>query len=152
VGVGSDTTCNTMADRYPLGPLEDKKASRWASGQLPRKGIPSWVGLELLAEWADLRRQQIQAQATCQFVRYPQQPPDFPTYGILEYWGGLGISPQDCRKISSVDSLLFRRHVILMYAWSAPTVEYIRARRYPHHFHRPSTYLISFSPFRRLHL
>jgi hypothetical protein len=91
-----------MGDRYPPGPLEGEKASRGASGQLPRKAIPSWVGLELLAEWADLRRKQTQAQAICQLVRYLQQPPNFPAYGILEYRGGLGISWQDCRKISSV--------------------------------------------------
>jgi hypothetical protein len=106
--------------RYPLGPLEGEKASRGASGQLPRKAIPSRVGLELLAEWADLRRQQTQTQAIRRLVRYPQQPPDFPAHGVLEYLGGLGISRRDCRKISLVSSLLFRRHVILMYAWSAP--------------------------------
>jgi hypothetical protein len=71
------------ATRYPPGPLEGEKASRRASGQLPRKAIPSWAGLELLAEWADLRRQQTQAQAICQLVRYPQQPSDFPAHGVL---------------------------------------------------------------------
>jgi hypothetical protein len=81
-----------VGDRYPPGPLEGKKASRGASGQLPRKAIPSWVGLELLAEWANLRRQQTQAQAIRQLVRYPQQLPDFPVHGVLEYRGGLGIS------------------------------------------------------------
>jgi hypothetical protein len=109
-----------VGDRYPPGPLEGKKASRGALGQLPRKTIPLWARLELLAEWADLRRQQTQAQATHQLVRYPQQPPDFPVYGALDYQGGLGISQQYCRKISSIDSLLFRRHVILVYTWSAP--------------------------------
>jgi hypothetical protein len=109
-----------VGDRYPPGPLEGKKASRGALGQLPRKAIPLWVGLELLVERADLRNQHTQAQATRQLVRHPQRPPDFPACGILEYRGGLGISQQDCRKISSVSSLLFRRHVILMYAWNAP--------------------------------
>jgi hypothetical protein len=103
-----------VGDRYPLGLLDGKKAS----GQLPCKAIPSWAGLELLAEWADLRRQQTQAQTIRQLVRYPQQPPDFPTHGALEYQGGLGISRQDCRKISLDGSLLFRK--ILMYAKSAP--------------------------------
>jgi hypothetical protein len=109
-----------VGDRYPPGPLEGKKVSRGASGQLPRKAIASWAGLELLAEWVDLRRQQTQAQAIRQLLRYPQQPPDFPAHGALKYQGGLGISRQDCRKTSSIGSLLFRRHVILMYARSAP--------------------------------
>jgi hypothetical protein len=52
-----------VGDRYPPGPLEDKKASRGAMGQLPRKAIPSWAGLELLAEWAESGSQQTQAQA-----------------------------------------------------------------------------------------
>jgi hypothetical protein len=77
-----------VGDRYPPGPLEGEKASRGASSQLPRKVIPSWVGLEQLVEWADLRRQCTQAQAARQFVRYPQQPLDFPAHGILEYRGG----------------------------------------------------------------
>jgi hypothetical protein len=34
--------------------------------------------------------------------------PDFPACSDLEYRGGLGISRQDYRKISSVGSLLFR--------------------------------------------
>jgi hypothetical protein len=55
-----------MGYRYPLGPLESKKASREALGQLPRKAIPSWAGTELLAEWADTRKKQTQAQATRQ--------------------------------------------------------------------------------------
>jgi hypothetical protein len=50
----------------------------------------------------------------------PQQPPDFPVHGVLEYRGGFGISRQDCREISLVVSVLFRRHMILMYVWSAP--------------------------------
>jgi hypothetical protein len=37
-----------------------------ALGQLPRKAIPSWAGLELLAEWADTRKKQTQIQATRQ--------------------------------------------------------------------------------------
>jgi hypothetical protein len=44
-----------VGDRYPPDPLEGKKALRGASGQLARKAIPSWAGLELLAEWANLR-------------------------------------------------------------------------------------------------
>jgi hypothetical protein len=32
-----------MGDRYPLGPLEGKKASRRALGPLFRKAIPSWA-------------------------------------------------------------------------------------------------------------
>jgi hypothetical protein len=32
-----------VGDRYPLGPLEGKKASRNASGPLFRKAIPSWA-------------------------------------------------------------------------------------------------------------
>jgi hypothetical protein len=55
-----------VGDRYPLGPLESKKASREALGLLPRKAIPSWAGIELLAEWADTRKKQTQAQATRQ--------------------------------------------------------------------------------------
>jgi hypothetical protein len=114
------TTKVTVGDRYLLGPLDGKKASHGVSGQLPRKAIPSWAGLELLAEWADLRRQHTQPHAIRQLVRYPKQPLDLPAHGVLEYRGALGISRQDCRKISSVGSLLFRRHVILMYAMSAP--------------------------------
>jgi hypothetical protein len=51
----AEPTVTHVGYRYPLGSLEGKKASRGASGQLPRKAIPSWVGLELLAEWANLR-------------------------------------------------------------------------------------------------
>jgi hypothetical protein len=91
-----------------------------ATGQLPRKAIPSWVELELLVEWADRRRQQTRAQTIHRLVRYPQKLPDFPAHGILEYRGVLGMSQRDFRKISSVCSLLFRRHMILMYVWSAP--------------------------------
>jgi hypothetical protein len=47
---------DSCGDRYPPGPLEAEKASRGASVQLPRKAIPSWAGLELLAERADCRR------------------------------------------------------------------------------------------------
>jgi hypothetical protein len=63
-----------MVDRYPPCPLEGEKASCGASGQLPRQAFPLWVGLELLAEWADLRRQRTQAQAIRRLVCYPQQP------------------------------------------------------------------------------
>jgi hypothetical protein len=114
------TSIHLYGGQISPGPLEGKKSSCGASGQLPRKAISSWVGLKLVAKWANLRRQQIQAYAIHQLVRYPQQPPDFPAHGVLEYRGRLGISRQDCRKISSVGSLLFRRHVILMYARSAP--------------------------------
>jgi hypothetical protein len=55
-----------VGDRYPAGPLEGRKASREALGRLPRKAIPSWAGTVLLAEWADTRKKQTQAQATCQ--------------------------------------------------------------------------------------
>jgi hypothetical protein len=120
-----------VGDRYPLGPLEGENASRGASSKFHCKAIPSRAGLELLAEWANLRRQRTQTQAIRRLVRYPQQPPDFLAHGILEYRDRLRISRQDCTKITSVGSLLFRRHIILMYAWSAPTVEYIRPRGYP---------------------
>jgi hypothetical protein len=53
-----------VGDRYPPGPLEGKKVSREALGLLPRKVIPSWAGIELLAEWVDTRKKQTQAQAT----------------------------------------------------------------------------------------
>jgi hypothetical protein len=55
-----------VGDTYPLGPLEGKKASHGALGQLPRKAVPLWAGSELLAEWADPRKKQTQAQATRQ--------------------------------------------------------------------------------------
>jgi hypothetical protein len=42
-----------VGDSYPPGPLEGYKASRVASGQLPRKAFPSWARLELLVEWAE---------------------------------------------------------------------------------------------------
>jgi hypothetical protein len=102
------------------GPLEGERASRRALGQLPHKAIPSWAGLELLAEWANLRRQRTQAQAIRRIVRYAKKPSNFPTHGILKYRGGLGMSRQYFWEISSVGSLLFRRHVIMMYIWSAP--------------------------------
>jgi hypothetical protein len=89
-------------------------------GLVTSQGHPFVGRARAIGGWADLRRQQIQAQATRQFVRYRQQPPDFPTHGVLEYRGGLGISRQYCRKISSAGSLLFRRHMILMYTWSTP--------------------------------
>jgi hypothetical protein len=69
-----------VGDKYPPGPLEGERASRGASGQIPRKAIPSWAGLELLAEWADLRRQQTQAQAIRRIVRYPKKLSDFPAW------------------------------------------------------------------------
>jgi hypothetical protein len=53
---------SSVGDRYPPGPLEGEKASRGATGQLPRKAFPSWAGQEVLAEWADLRWQWTQAQ------------------------------------------------------------------------------------------
>jgi hypothetical protein len=53
-----------VGDRYPPGPLEGKKASRGALGQLPHKAIPLWARSELLAEWVDPRKKQTQAQAT----------------------------------------------------------------------------------------
>jgi hypothetical protein len=43
----------------------------------------------------------------------------------------LGMRQRDFRKISSVGSLLVRKHVIIMYVWSAPTVVYIRPRGNP---------------------
>jgi hypothetical protein len=89
-----------VGDRYPPGPLEGEKDSRGATGQLPYKAIPSWAELELVAEWADRRRQRTQAQTIRRLVRYPQKPPDFLAHGVLKYWGGLGISRQDCREIS----------------------------------------------------
>jgi hypothetical protein len=55
-----------VGDKYPQGPLEGKKASRGALGQLPRKTIPSWAESELLVEWADPRKKQTHAQATRQ--------------------------------------------------------------------------------------
>jgi hypothetical protein len=55
-----------VRDRYPPGPLEGKKASRGALGQLPRKAIPSWDGSELLAERANTRKKQTRTQATRQ--------------------------------------------------------------------------------------
>jgi hypothetical protein len=55
-----------VGDRYPPGPLEGKKVSREALGLLSRKAIPSWARGGLLAEWADVRRKQAQAQATRQ--------------------------------------------------------------------------------------
>jgi hypothetical protein len=109
-----------VGDRYLPGRLEGEKASRGATGQLPRKAIPSWAGLQLLVEWTDLRGQRTQAQTIRRLMRYQQQPPDFPAHVILEYRVGLGISQRDCREISLVGSILFRRHMILMYVWSAP--------------------------------
>ena len=109
-----------MGGRYPPGPLEGEKASREASGQLPRKAIPSWAEQKLLAEWANLKRRQTRAQAVHQIVHYPKKPSDFPAHGALKCRGGLGMSQRDFREISSVGSLLFRRHVIIMYVWNTP--------------------------------
>jgi hypothetical protein len=108
-----------VGDRYPPGPLEGERSSRGASGQLPCKAIPLWVGQKLLAEWADLRRRRTRAQSVHQIVHYPKKPSDFPTHGALKC-RRLGISRRDFREISSVNSLLFRGHVINMYVWSAP--------------------------------
>jgi hypothetical protein len=55
-----------VGDRYPPSPLEGKKASQAALGQLPHKAIPSWARTELLAERADTRKKQTQALATRQ--------------------------------------------------------------------------------------
>jgi hypothetical protein len=60
-GIGS-----TCGGQISLGPLEGNKALRGALGQLPRKAIPSWVGAEILAGWADPRRKRTQVQATYQ--------------------------------------------------------------------------------------
>jgi hypothetical protein len=43
-----------VGDRYPLGPLEGKKASRKALGLLSRKAIPLWARGGLLVKWADV--------------------------------------------------------------------------------------------------
>jgi hypothetical protein len=118
--VGGSIQYMCVGDIYPPGPLESERSLRWASGQLPRKAIPSWAGQKLLAEWADLRRRQTRARAFCQIVRYPKKPPDFPAHGALKCRGILGMSRWYFREISSVGSLLFRRHVIIMYVWSAP--------------------------------
>jgi hypothetical protein len=40
----------SVGDRYPLGQLEGKKASREALGLLSRETIPSWARGVLLAE------------------------------------------------------------------------------------------------------
>jgi hypothetical protein len=45
-----------VGDRYPLEPLEGKKASREALGILSRWAIPSWARGELLVEWANARK------------------------------------------------------------------------------------------------
>jgi hypothetical protein len=55
-----------VGDRYPPGPLEGKKASREVLGLLSRKAIHLWARGGLLAEWADVRRKQAQAQSTRQ--------------------------------------------------------------------------------------
>jgi hypothetical protein len=55
-----------VGEKYPPGPLEGKKASQVALGLLSRKAIPLWARGGLLAEWADVRRKQVQAQATRQ--------------------------------------------------------------------------------------
>jgi hypothetical protein len=71
-------------------------------------------------------------------VRYPKKSSDFPAHCVLKYRGGLGMSRRYFREISSAGSLLFRRHVIMMYM-ECPTVVYIRPRGYPIIFigHRP---------------
>jgi hypothetical protein len=46
----SEVEVPSVGDGYPSGPLEGERASRGASGQLPRQAIPSWARLELLAE------------------------------------------------------------------------------------------------------
>jgi hypothetical protein len=128
-----------VGDRYPPDPLEGEKASRGTTGHLPHKAIPSWAGLELLAEWADLRRQRTQAQTIRRLVRYPQKPSDFLAHDVLKYWGRLGISWPDCREISSVGSLLFRRHDPHV-RMECPTIVYIRLRGTPSF---PSTIYLS---------
>jgi hypothetical protein len=50
-----------VGDKYPLGPLEGKKASREALGLLSHKAISSWARVGLLAEWANVGRKQAQA-------------------------------------------------------------------------------------------
>jgi hypothetical protein len=55
-----------VGDRNPPAPLEGRNASREALGQLPRKAISSWAGIELLAKWVDTRKKQTQAQTTRQ--------------------------------------------------------------------------------------
>jgi hypothetical protein len=59
-------------------------------------------------------------------MRYPQQPPDFPAHGVLEYRDGLGISRQGYGKFSSVSSLLSRGYASTHVRKECPTVEYIR--------------------------
>jgi hypothetical protein len=48
-----------VGNRYPSGPLEDKRASRKALGLLSCKAIPSWDRGELVVEWADARKEHI---------------------------------------------------------------------------------------------
>jgi hypothetical protein len=45
--VGGSIQYMCVGDIYPSSPLESERSLRWASGQLPRKAIPSVGGLRL---------------------------------------------------------------------------------------------------------
>jgi hypothetical protein len=109
-----------VGDRYPLGPLEGYKASRTALGLLSRKAIPSWARGELLAEWADAGNERTRAKAARGVLSVIHSSDSILLRDHLGHWNQVRISRQDCRKISSVDSLLLR-HTSLSYTHvSAP--------------------------------
>jgi hypothetical protein len=66
----SNQRLGACGGQISLGPLEGKKASREALGMLPRKAIPSWAEIELLAEWGDTRKIRLRPKQPVRLERY----------------------------------------------------------------------------------
>jgi hypothetical protein len=104
-----------VGDRYPPGPLEGERSLREALGLLPRKAVYSWAGAKATGGMGRSEKSMDPGLDGPSNSALPQE------IALLAHaWrplmsGGLGMSWQDFREISSVDLLLFRRYVIIMY-------------------------------------
>jgi hypothetical protein len=79
-----------------------------ALGLLLRKATPSWAWGELLAEWADAGNERTRAKATRRVLSVIHSSDPILPRDHLGHRNQVRISRQDCRKISSVGSLLLR--------------------------------------------
>jgi hypothetical protein len=142
-GLFPKSTQSSGASGGQISPGSTRRLKGLARGlrSVTSQGFPfvGWVrttgGMGQPEEEADLGR------ADHQLMRYPQQPPDFPAHGVLEYRDELGISRQGCRKFCSVSSLLSRRYASSHVRKECPTVGYIRPGG-----------TLSFPSIKRLHL
>jgi hypothetical protein len=105
-----------VGDGYPPSPQEGKKASRKVSGLLSHKVVPSWARggrMGRRREWADS-----DPGGSLDLSVIHSSDPIFPR-DTLGRRNQMRISRQDCRKISSVGSLL-RRYISLSYTHVVP--------------------------------